>query len=44
VVVAEHAFTSRSTLQKIEAGNTNVSVGIYAAILQARTSGPTDHG
>ena len=34
-VVAERAFTSRSTLQKVEAGNTNVSVGIYAAVLQA---------
>jgi transcriptional regulator with XRE-family HTH domain len=34
-VVAERAFTSRSTLQKIEAGNTNVSIGIYAAVLQA---------
>jgi transcriptional regulator with XRE-family HTH domain len=34
-VVAERAFTSRSTLQKIEAGDTNVSVGIYAAVLQA---------
>src|SRR6185437_1913719 len=32
-VVAERAFTSRSTLQKIEAGDTNVS--IYAAVLQA---------
>src|ERR1700759_3050580 len=34
-VVAERAFTSRSTLQKIEAGDTTVSVGIYAAVLQA---------
>jgi hypothetical protein len=34
-VVAERAFTSRSTLQKIEAGDTNVSVGIYAGVLQA---------
>lgn len=34
-VVAERAFTSRSTLQKIEAGNTNVSIGIYASVLQA---------
>src|SRR6201988_3024210 len=34
-VVAERAFTSRSTLQKIEAGDANVSVGIYAAVLQA---------
>jgi len=34
-VVAERAFTSRSTLQKVEAGDTNVSVGIYACVLQA---------
>ena len=31
-VVAERAFTSRSTLQRVEAG---VSVGIYAGVLQA---------
>lgn len=34
-VVAERAFTSRSTLQKIEAGDASVSMGIYAAVLQA---------
>lgn len=34
-VVAERAFTSRSTLQRVEAGDTNVSIGIYAAVLQA---------
>ncbi|KEY51275.1 MULTISPECIES: helix-turn-helix domain-containing protein [Rhizobium/Agrobacterium group] len=34
-VVAERAFTSRSTLQKIEAGDSNVSIGIYAGVLQA---------
>lgn len=34
-VVAERAFTSRSTLQKIEAGDATVSIGIYAAVLQA---------
>lgn len=34
-IVAERAFTSRSTLQKIEAGDTSVSVGIYASVLQA---------
>src|SRR5580700_3263102 len=34
-VVAERAFTSRSTLQKVEAGDTVVSIGIYAAVLQA---------
>jgi transcriptional regulator with XRE-family HTH domain len=32
-VVAERAFTSRSTLQKVEAGDANVSIG--AAVLQA---------
>lgn len=35
VIVAERAFTSRSTLQRIEAGDTRVSIGIYAAVLQA---------
>src|SRR5258707_15762787 len=34
-VVAERAFTSRPTLQRIEAGDHAVSVGIYAAVLQA---------
>jgi transcriptional regulator with XRE-family HTH domain len=34
-VVAERAFTSRSTLQKIEAGDATVSIGIYAAVLHA---------
>jgi len=34
-VVAERAFTSRSTLQKVEAGETNVSMGIYAGVLHA---------
>jgi hypothetical protein len=34
-VVAERAFTSRSTLQRVEAGDTNVSVGIYAGVLHA---------
>jgi len=34
-VVAERAFTSRSTLQKVQAGNANVSIGIYPAVLQA---------
>lgn len=34
-IVAERAFTSRSTLQKIEAGDSNVSIGIYAAVLHA---------
>lgn len=34
-VVAERAFTSRSTLQKVEAGDNNVSIGIYAGVLHA---------
>ena len=34
-VVAERAFTSRSTLQRVEGGDTTVSVGIYAAVLHA---------
>lgn len=34
-VVADRAFTSRSTLQRVEAGDTNVSIGIYAGVLQA---------
>jgi transcriptional regulator with XRE-family HTH domain len=34
-VLAERAFTSRSTLQRIEAGDPAVSIGIYAAVLHA---------
>lgn len=34
-VVAERAFTSRSTLQRVEAGDSGVSIGIYAGVLQA---------
>ncbi len=34
-VVAERAFTSRSTLQRIEAGDAAVGIGIYAAVLLA---------
>ena len=34
-IVAERAFTSRPTLRRIEAGNCGVSIGIYAAVLQA---------
>lgn len=34
-VVAARAFTSRPTLQRIEAGDAGVSIGIYAAVLQA---------
>jgi len=34
-VVAERAFTSRPSLQRVEAGDPAVSIGIYAAVLQA---------
>lgn len=34
-IVAERAFTTRPTLQKIEAGDTGVGIGIYAAVLNA---------
>ena len=34
-IVAERAFTSRPTLQRIEAGDEGVSIGIYAAVLNA---------
>lgn len=34
-VVAERAFTSRGTLQRIEEGDPAVSIGIYAGVLQA---------
>ena len=34
-VVAERAFTSRSTLQRIEQGDPGVGIGIYAAVLHA---------
>lgn len=34
-VVADRAFTSRATLQRIEQGDPAVSVGIYAAVLHA---------
>lgn len=34
-IVAERAFTSRSTLQRIEEGDPGVGIGIYAAVLQA---------
>jgi len=34
-VVAERAFTSRPTLQRVEAGDDRVGIGIYAAVLQA---------
>lgn len=34
-VLADRAFTSRSTLQRVEQGDPAVSVGIYAAVLHA---------
>ena len=34
-VVADRAFTSRPTLQRVEQGDSAVSIGIYAAVLQA---------
>ncbi len=34
-IVAERAFTSRRTLQKVEAGDPGVAMGIYAAVLLA---------
>lgn len=34
-VVAQRAFTSRPSLRRIEAGDTAVSMGIYAAVMQA---------
>jgi transcriptional regulator with XRE-family HTH domain len=35
VVVADRAFTSRSTLQRVEQGDSAVGIGIYAGVLQA---------
>jgi hypothetical protein len=34
-VIAERAFTSRATLQRVEAGDPSVSIGIYASDLLA---------
>ena len=34
-LVAERAFTSRQSLQRVEDGDPTVSIGIYAAVLQA---------
>ena len=34
-LVAERAFTTRTTLQRIEKGDPAASAGIYAAVLQA---------
>ena len=33
--MAERAFTSRPTLQRVEQGDAAVGIGIYAAVLQA---------
>jgi hypothetical protein len=34
-LVAERAFTSRQSVQRVEDGDPSVSIGIYAAVLQA---------
>lgn len=34
-VVAQRAFTGRASLRRVEAGEHTVSIGIYAAVLQA---------
>lgn len=34
-LVADRAFTSRPSLQRVEQGDPGVSMGIYAAVLQA---------
>jgi len=34
-VVADRAFTSRATLQRVERGDSTVSAGIYAAVLHS---------
>lgn len=34
-VVADRAFTSRSTLRRVEAGDHRVGMGIYAAVMHA---------
>ena len=34
-IVADRASTSRQTLSRVEAGDPSVSMGIYAAVLQA---------
>ena len=49
VVLAGRAFICRQTLQKVEAGDPSVAIGIYAAVLQglgllerlADAAGPT---
>jgi transcriptional regulator with XRE-family HTH domain len=34
-IVADRAFTSRPSLQRVERGDPSVSIGIYAAVIQA---------
>ena len=34
-VLADRAFTSRATLQRVEAGDPSVSMGIYAAVMHS---------
>lgn len=34
-VLADRAFTSRKTLQRVEEGDYGVSIGIYASVLHA---------
>ena len=34
-VVADRAFTSRASVQRVEGGDPSVSIGIYGAVLQA---------
>jgi transcriptional regulator with XRE-family HTH domain len=34
-IIADRAFTSRSTLKRVESGDHSVSIGIYAAVLHA---------
>ena len=34
-IVAERAFTSRKTLQRVEAGDYGVSIGIFASVLNS---------
>lgn len=34
-LVADRAFTSRATLQRVESGNAATGIGVYAAVLHA---------
>ena len=38
-VLADRAFTSRATLQRVEAGDPAVSMGIYAAVMHSLETG-----